>query len=205
MRFKAASAFLALSLVLVSTAGAQIVDFCNTTASSPTGVLFACPQGDGTTLSAAGLTITVTVIDNVNQPVVGIPAEDIWLIGCNDLLGLCEGADAISASGPTDANGQTTITAAFAAGGCDVGGLRVVVQGIVVGAGACGQPCLPIKVRSADITGDLHVDLIDLAQFSAGYASPPKPYVECIDYAAPFGTVTLADFAKYAAHYQHLC
>lgn len=175
------------------------------TASAPAGVLFACPQGDGTTLASAGLTITVTVIDQVNLPIVGIPAADIWLIGCNNLLGLCGGSGAISASGPTDANGQTTITAAIAAGGCDVSGVRVVVQGIVVGAGACGQPCLPIKVKSADISGDLRVDLIDLAQFSPNYASPPKPYVECIDYVAPFGTVTLGDFAKYASHYQHLC
>lgn len=194
-----------VSLALVTVSQAQLDGWCNSTASASAGVLFACPQGDGNTLGSVGLTVTVTVRDILNVPVPGIPAEDIWLIGCNNLLGLCDGSQAISATGPTDANGQTTITAAFAAGGCDVGGVRVVVQGVVIGAGVCGQPCLPIKVKSADITGDLRVDLIDLAQFSPGYQSPPKPYIECIDYVAPFGAITLADFARFGSHYQHLC
>ena len=87
LRYKLLVSLLLVSLVVVSVAGAQIVDYCNMTASAPAGVLFACPQGDGTTLASAGLTITVTVIDNVNLPIVGIPATDIWLIGCNGLLG----------------------------------------------------------------------------------------------------------------------
>jgi hypothetical protein len=29
----------------------------------------------------------VTVKDNLNAPVAGVPAADIWLIGCNDLIG----------------------------------------------------------------------------------------------------------------------
>ena len=200
---------LALLAVLSTTSWisseAGIGDPCNMTATSAAGVNFACPQGDGDPLAANGLTITVTVRDLVNAPVAGILASDIWVIGCSDLLTLCGGSGAINATGPTDVNGQTTITGDIAAGGCDLGGLRVVVQGIVVGAGVCGQPCLQIKVKSSDLNGNLVVNLVDFATFGAGYTSPPKAYNQCIDFTAPFGTVTLPDFAKYGSHNGHTC
>lgn len=207
----AAAALLCLQFAGVNTVNSGVVDPCNSTASGPAGVIFACPQNDGDLLSASGLTINVTVKDNVNAPVVGVPAADIWLIGCNDLLGLCGGSGAINASAATDINGQTTITGKIAAGGCDLGGVRVVVQGVVVGAGVCAAPCVAIKVKSADINKSLVVNLVDFAIFGggppagSGYPSPPKVYNECIDYTAPFGTVTLPDFAKYGSHNLHTC
>ncbi len=184
--------------------GAGVVDPCNSFASSPAGVLFSCPAGDGDALAANGLTINVTILDNVNAPIAGVLAADIWVIGCNNLLALCGGAGAISASGPTDINGQTTITARLAAGGCDTG-IRVVWQGIAIGAGVCAEPCLPIDVRSCDINGNLVTNLADFAIFGASYTSPPKAYNKCVDYVAPFGTVTLPDFAKYGSHKDHSC
>lgn len=125
----------------------DLPDPCGSTATSAAGVHFICPQGDGDALSAAGLTITVTVLDIAHVPVPGIPAQDIWLIGCNDLLVLCGGSGAINATAPTDTNGMTTIEGAIAGGGCDPG-VRVVVQGIVIGGGVCSGGCLPIQVRS---------------------------------------------------------
>ncbi len=184
--------------------GAGVVDPCNSVATAPSGVLFSCPAGDGDALAANGLTISVTIRDNVNAPIAGILAADIWVIGCNDLLALCGGSGAISASGPTDANGQTTITGRLAAGGCDTG-LRAVWQGVAIGAGVCADPCLTIKVRSCDINGNLVTNLTDFAIFGTGYTSPPRSYNECIDYAAPFGTVTLPDFARYGSHSAHSC
>jgi hypothetical protein len=201
----AAAALLCLQVASVETVTSGVVDQCNSSASGAAGVVLACPQSDGDLLSAAGLTITVTVLDINSDPVPNIPAADVWLIGCNDLLALCGGSGAINASGPTDVNGQTTITGDIAAGGCDLGGVRVVVQGIAIGAGPCGDPCVAVKVKSPDINGNLIVNLVDFATFGAGYTSPPKPYNECIDYAAPFGTVTLADFAKYGSHNNHTC
>jgi hypothetical protein len=121
---------------------------------------------------------------------------------------MCGGSGAISASAPTDANGVTTITGRFAVGGCDVGGVRVVVQGVPVGVGpSCADPCLPIKIKSGDLNKSLNVNLVDFSIFGGpnGYPSPPKPYNECIDYTAPFGTVTLPDFAKYGSHNNHTC
>ena len=195
----------ALSTGVVENGAGQVTDPCNMSATSAAGVLFACPQGDGDRLDANGLTVTVTVRDNVNAPVPGILPEDIWLIGCNNLLALCGGSAAINASGPTDANGQTTIIEQFAVGGCDLDGVRAVVMGIAVGAGVCADPCLPIKVKSADLSNNLVVNLVDFAMFGADYPSPPKPYNECLDYVAPFGTVTLADYAKYGVHSGHTC
>jgi hypothetical protein len=151
------------------------------------------------------LTISVRIVDQTNAPIPNIPEYDIWLVGCNVTLAMCGGSGAITASAPTNQNGETTITARYAAGGCDNTGVRVVVMGCVIGAGICADPCIPIKIRSPDINADYVVNLVDFSLFGAGYTSPPKPYNECLDYVAPFGTVTLADYAKYGVHASHSC
>lgn len=207
-----AAALLCLQIAGVNAVNSGVVDPCNSTASSAAGVTFACPQDDGDLLSASGLTISVTVKDNVNVAVPNVPAADIWLDGCTaGTLALCGGSGAINAAAATDINGQTTITGNLAAGGCDLSGVRVVVQGVVIGAGTCAAACVPIKVKSADINKSLTINLVDFAIFGggppagSGYPSPPKVYNECIDYTAPFGTVTLPDFAKYGSHNGHTC
>ena len=198
-----------VSVCLLLAAGnpnAQILDICNSDATAAAGVLFCCPQGDGDALAANGLTVTVTIRDNVNAPIANIPAFDIWLTSCaGDVLAMCGGSAAINASAPTDQNGVTTITARFAVGGCDNTGVRAVFQGLAIGAGVCGDPCLPIKIRSPDLNANYVVNLVDFATFGAGYTSPPKAYNECIDFVAPFGTVTLPDFARYGVHANHSC
>jgi hypothetical protein len=204
----AAAALVCLQFVGAGTVNSGVVDPCNSSASGVAGVLFICPQNDGDLLSGSGLTISVTVLDNLSAPVVGVPAADVWLIGCTESdLALCGGSGAISASAATDINGQTTITGRLAAGGCSLGGVRVVVQGVVIGAGVCGDPCVAVKMKSADINKSLTVNLVDFSVFggASGYPSPPKPYTECIDYTSPFGTVTLPDFAKYGSHNNHTC
>jgi hypothetical protein len=201
----AAAALLCLQVANVETVNSGVVDACNSSASSGAGVAIACPQSDGTGLGGAGLTISVTVLDNVSAPVVGVPAADVSLIGCNDLLALCGGSGAIAASAATDLNGLTTITGDLSAGGCDVGGVRVVVQGVVIGGGACGDPCLLVVFKSPDIDGSLKCDVVDFAIFGPGYTSPPKVYSECLDFVSPFLVVNLADFALFGSHYQHQC
>jgi hypothetical protein len=208
--------------LLVSTSLALIVvvgghdanaDFCDCfiTATAPAGVVVACPQGDGTQLGSSGLTVSVTLRDCVNAPWVGLSPDSIRLYSCSDLLSACGGGPAgVPASVPTDANGHTTIIGAFAAAGCDLGGVVVYAQyfyeGTTGGAGmSCWSSCLPIKVKSVDLTGDVLVDLADFAVLGAGYTSPPKPYNECVDYRAPYGTVDLNDFVAWAMHYQHAC
>lgn len=198
-----AAALLCLQVAGADTVNSGVVDPCNSSASGAAGVIFACPQSDGDLLSGSGLTISVTVMDNVPAPVVGVPAADIWLIGCNDLLALCGGSGAINATAATDVNGQTTITGDIAAGGCDNGGVRVVVQGIVIGAGVCADPCVAVKVRSADFNGNLIINVVDFAFFAGGY--PVNPAVnDCRDFNND-GQVGIVDFAKFTAHNGHSC
>ena len=206
-----AAALLCWQVAGVSTVNSGIVDPCNSTASTAGGVHFACPQSDGDALGAAA--ISVTIRDNTNAPVVGIPAADFWLIGCNDLLVLCGGAGSINAVAATDANGQTTINGDIATSGCD-SGVRVVCQGIVLGNGACAPLCLAIAVRSPDqknaaggaLPPDGVVSGSDFAFFGTSYQSPPKPYFACHDFVGnPYGTITVADFAKFGSHYNHKC
>lgn len=193
-------AFICIANAATSVAGIDCP--CQNSAVAAAGVVFACPAGDGDNLAAAGLTVTVTVRDCGNQPVVGIPANDIWLIGCDNLLSLCGGPAGSHASAPTDENGQTTITGPIAAGGCGNGGVRAVVQGVVVGGGVCADPCIPIKIRSADFDGNLVVGVTDFAFFTAGYPVNPAPN-DCRDFDGD-GQVGVVDFAKYVLH-EHSC
>jgi hypothetical protein len=203
-----AAALLCWQVAGVETVNSGIVDPCNSTASSGTGVHFICPQGDGDALNSLigpnpDLTISVTIRDNTNAPVVGIPAADFWLIGCNDLLVLCGGSGSINASGATDSNGETTITGDIAGGGCETG-VRVVVQGIILGNGACAPICLPISVRGPDLVVNLSVTAADFSAF--GLAFPPNAYSSCVDYVGgPYGTITVADFSKFGLHFTHAC
>lgn len=215
----AAGALLCLQVASVNTVNSGIVDPCNSTASAAAGTIVACPQSDGTTLSSAGSTISVTVKDNTNAAVPGIPAADFWLIGCANGLVLCGGSASIDATAATNSLGQTTIAGDIAAGGCDAG-VKVVVQGIVIGGGACPVICLAIIVRSFDLLGpgntppDLKVNFTDFTKFGTLYPFPGGGHVygpgacggsALIDFVAPFGTVTLVDFAAFGSHYNHQC
>jgi hypothetical protein len=205
------AALLCLTLAVSTVPVANpIPDFCNVTAEGVGGCWFVCPQGDGRRLDDIGAVITIIVRDFDNQPIPGVPAGDIWLFGCSSQTVLCGGSRSIDADSATSAEGRTTISGAFAAGGCD-DGLMVVVQGIVVpDPDDCGlQLCLPYTTRSPDISGpggatDLTVDLFDLSAFAAGYLSPPKPYDKCLDFNCD-GFVDVIDFSIFAIHYLHLC
>jgi hypothetical protein len=228
-----AAALLCLQVAGVNTVNSGIVDRCNSTASSAgtypadiSDVAFACPKGDVTNgfadvnpdlIIVNNLTISVTVMDNTNAAVVGMPAADIWTKGCNDGLVLCGGSATITATAATDALGMTTIAGDMATGGCDTG-LNVVVQGNVLGDGVnCPVICLGIAVRTPDFTGpgggapDGTVTLVDFTDLAKGfpvkYQSPPKVYAACYDLVGSpgFGTVTLPDFAKFGEHFNHPC
>jgi len=208
IRLIAKAALLSTFIVLFVSSGSvrgDLPDLCGSTADGAGGCWLVCPAGDGPRLDEFGGVITVVVRDIAGFPIAGIPASDFWLYGCADGLVLCGGSHAIDADGPTDLQGQTTISGAMAAGGCD-DGLWVIVQGIVLSDPAdCGVPlCLPYTVRSPDITADLVVNLADFSAFAVGYISPPKPYNKCLDFNCD-GVVNLVDFARFAAHYLHQC
>jgi hypothetical protein len=195
---------LATALVLAgfASASAQIVDGCRSTSSTFFGSIAACPAGDGGTLSGAA-TIYVTVRDVTGSPIPNIPAADVWVAGCNFNLVLCGGASSTNADSTTNQLGQTTMSSAIAAGGCD-NSVVVVVQGTpFVQYPSCNQnQCLVIEVRSYDIDGDLAVDLPDFTLFAADYNQSPGP--PCLDFNYD-GDVALQDFTLFAQHYLHSC
>jgi hypothetical protein len=190
----------------VDTVNSGVVEPCSSTASSAGGCYMVCPAGDGDVLSTIGATISIVVNDNSGSPIPGIPAADIWLVGCGDALILCGGGGAINADSATNSSGATTISGALAAGGCDSVGVMVVVQGAVIQDvdDLCNDLCLAIVAPSPDITGDLLVDLVDLSEFAKSYQSPPHQYLYCKDYDCKDG-IDLVDFSLFAQHYLDDC
>ena len=110
----------------------QIWEPCSVYVYSNAGRYMACPTGDVDRLDAAGLTISVIAKDLVGFPIPGILPSDIWVEGCNSSsLAFCGLASmALNADAATDAEGRTTISGRFPAGGCDSLGVRVVVLGV---------------------------------------------------------------------------
>jgi hypothetical protein len=207
----------------LDTANSGIVDPCKSTVAAAAGVVLVCPLGDGDLLSATASgtnsTITLTVRDNTNTGIEGIPTTDMWLVGCADGLLLCGGSQGSNADVATGPTGVTTFTQEPTAGGCDTG-LYAVVQGVVIQqAGACQPLCLPIAARSPDYKStagcpgdnacpDSRVSQADFSWFTTHYTvniALPKPYHVCADYAKDgngvFGTNTLSDFTKFTVHF----
>lgn len=179
-------------------------DFCGSTVASNGGTLFSCPAGDATRLDEINATISLTLIVD-GEPFEGMPATDMWLIDADpniDLV-LCGGWQAIDADGPTDSNGQTTFSGSWAVGGC-ADGAYIVIAGYVLTDCTEIPIEIPINARSADLNGDLSVDLADLSIFSAAY--PPNGYDTCADFNGD-GQVNIADLSAFAFHYSpdHQC
>jgi hypothetical protein len=215
-----AAALVCWQAVGVGTVNSGIVDPCKSTVSGAAGIGLVCPLGDGDLLSSIGSTITLTVKDNTNTGIQGIPTTDMWLVGCNDGLLLCGGSQGSNADVATNASGVTTFTQEPTAGGCDTG-LYAVVQGVVIqDAGTCLPKCLPIQGRSPDYKsagapgppacgGDLKcpdskVSNADFSWFTTHYptaGNPGAPYLACADYAATFGVIGLSDFSKFTVHF----
>jgi hypothetical protein len=219
-----AAALVCWQVAGINNASSGIVSACNSTAVGAAGIVLVCPLGDGDLLTApasgGNSQITLTVKDNtLPTPVVipGIPATDMWLVGCNDGLLLCGGSQGSNADAATDLGGVTHFSNEPVSGGCDTGVL-VVVQGVVIqdAGNGCLPKCLPIQGRSPDYKStagcaldircpDSKVDNSDFSWFVSHYpttGNPGAPYFACADYAAPFGApVGLPDFTKFTVHF----
>jgi hypothetical protein len=169
-----------------------------------------CPQGDGTRFEDPGCAAIIELVarDATGAGIPGILATDIWLDGCTDLC-LCGGSGNINADSNTTAFtgpppteiGYTTISGDMQAGGCDLDGLFVIIQGVIV---CNGTVCLPYWVTSPDINCDLVVDIVDLALFATVYVSQPGGYDACYDFNCD-GLINIVDFAIFSTHYTHTC
>jgi hypothetical protein len=130
--------------------------------------IFSLPLGTGkpfTEARASGgalvdATITLTVNDGFGDPIFAYSFEDMWLESELGGLKYCPGGT--QPSGSTDINGQTTWEDPMQAGGFTASGENAV---IMIG----GQPvpaAVQLRFNSADISGDLLVNLTDIQAFA---------------------------------------
>lgn len=207
------------------TGNSGIIDLCKSTVSGNAGVVQVCPRGDGDPLTApiggGNCQITLTVRDGANIPIAGVPAVDMWLVGCNDGLLLCGNSEGSNADAATNASGITTFSNDPVSGGCDTG-VYAVIQGLIVSDPInCLPKCLPIAMRSPDYKSagapgpapcggdtrcpDSRVTNADFSWFVTHYptgANPGATYFACADQASPLGApISLADFSKFTIHF----
>jgi hypothetical protein len=147
----------------------------NSTASSPSGCVEIAMDGNGKSLAAAGLTVTVTVKDGNGDPVVGYPFQDIWL-GDNaggTEISLCNGGS--SAAANTNASGVTTITGAISGGGTTTSGMQVYLAGVPLnGAALLLDASSPDLIDASGVPApgsDLLCNTQDLTFVPGGFAN----------------------------------
>jgi hypothetical protein len=213
LKGKLAACCLVASALLVAsgTAFAGVIDACNSTASvvlagqAGTPVTASvCPSGDAENFGVQGFYISATIEDGLGVGIPGILASDFWLDDCdalNDLIVLCGGSASSNADSLTNSLGKTTMSNTSIAGGDCALGVIVLVQGAILDdpATSCTTKlCLPVYVKSYDLTGDLNITLGDLTTFAQGY--PPNAFEVCTDYSGN-GTNNLADLATFALHF----
>ena len=200
--------FAASLLLVAGIATAGIINPCNSPVvynGADPECYVSCPQGDCNSFAVEGFSFDFTIRDLTGSPIPFIPASDFWLIDCDPVnnLTLCGGSASSNANNETDANGQTTMSlTALRVGGCAFG-LTPVCQGYSLGTPP-PQPCPPycfnVSVTSYDMTGNLLVDVGDLARFAVAFPSPPKAYDYCADFTCD-GLVNVADLARFAFHF----
>jgi hypothetical protein len=189
----------------IAPASSGIVDPCSSSAvfcQSGSRCWFTCPAGDGQTLAAGNNEICVCIKDALGNPIPGVLATDFWVVGCTDLC-LCAGSGSIDADSATGTAGCTTISGTLSSGGCELVGVQVVCQGVLIG---CPPTCLSIVVPTPDLTCDGIVNLSDFSLFAQKYnkAIGDPLYDPCADYNCD-GQTNLSDFSIFAQHYNHQC
>ena len=136
-------------------------------------VLFVLPDGSGSPFTQAQVkgqgtevdgSILLELLDDFRQPIVDFPAEDAWLEPDGGDLVLCvSGANADTNS---DDAGYMWWTTPLHAGGFSEAPLQVMVNGLPVPV-----PPLDFTFNSADLNGDLQVNLSDIGVFTSDFFS----------------------------------
>jgi hypothetical protein len=142
-------------------------------------------------------TITVTLIGNDGSPMVGVPATSIWLRTTAGGLVVCPGGSI--ADGPTDGSGRTTFSQAIAGGGYTNPGGGERTEVVAMGAPLAQK--LDIQFNSADISGNLVVNIADVALFAGDWMGP---YAYRSDFYWD-GLINLSDLVQLAHSYGAAC
>jgi hypothetical protein len=169
--------------------------------------VYSMPNGAGDQLNGCYLyggtvtdaTITLTLVDATPNPIVLYPFEDMWLASEFGGMVACPGGT-VADGGSTDVLGQTTWAGALNAGGhSDYDGGEGCI--IIINGDALTQAALPIYFNSADINGDLVVDISDVTLFAGDYFGVTA-------YQSDFywdGTLDVSDVVKLAPAYGVAC
>jgi hypothetical protein len=168
-----------LTLGLASIAMANVPDLSTSTAATAyhTGggtdalSLFVLPNGAGAPFNlardAAGLvadgTVTLFLRNSVGGGIENFPAEDLYLSSVDGGLIAC--VDGTIADAPTDVNGMTVWALPVNAGGYS----QALCQVRVGGDALTSDAGMALNFVSADINGDLAVDLVDVSNFSSDF------------------------------------
>jgi hypothetical protein len=160
--------------LLPAGAGANLVpplDNCLVvTAAGEPVCVYTRPDGGGDPLQACcrmggqkvDATIILTVLDYYGAPIVGLPAEDMWLEA--DGVVFCPGG--AIADRDTDEDGTTVWRRALGGGGASQPGAATWV--LILGV-ALPQSELDIRWHGPDLNADLVVDLTDVVMFAMDY------------------------------------
>ncbi|MBK7672626.1 MAG: hypothetical protein IPJ24_14760 [bacterium] len=182
-------------------------------------VLYVLPDGTGPGLTNAKVldpflgtinaTILVELRDSDDVLVIGYPAVDVWLEARDGGLSMCSDNPAIADfnseyraglgfeyctefSGPFYGGGHTDLAA----------GDQVVVMTASTGSTPITSPLNDLQMNSADINGDLIIDLNDVPLFTSDYYL--GVYVFRSDFHAD-GFVNLSDIGVFATTYNKSC
>jgi hypothetical protein len=162
----------------------------------PYNVVTIAPGGNGETFAAMGIMIDVFVRGCANQPIPGIPRQDILLVNSN--LCICPGGNV--ADHATDLDGRTSFSGTLAAGGC-VPSLTVFVDGV-------GVATLAVRTNSPDAL-PASPCAVDASDFSAvvsrrGSHVGEDNYTICHDYNED-GYIDASDLAFFASRLGTSC
>jgi len=137
--------------------------------------LLITPDGSGARLSEAtqndgslvDATIFLTLFSNCppTGPLVGYPAEDMWLESTAGSLVFCSGGSIADAA--TDDQGSTTWSGPLGGGGSDPGTCVIMLPGGLTP----NQSSLILKFNSPDLNADLVVNLTDVSGFAQDFFS----------------------------------
>jgi len=150
-------------------------------------------DGSGGTVDA---TITLFLRDANDDPIVGYPFEDLWLETSGGGLVACPGGTTADLN--TDDQGMTEWQNTMFAGGHSEG----ETVNVYVAGSPLNHPGLNVLFNSADIDGNLIVNLADLTEFAIDYDGQTGAYRS--DYLYD-GTINLSDVTLFAQGYQTSC
>ena len=185
-----------LVVSFAAAAVAGIPDLTNSFAEVDPGAVGAAvwsiPNGQGNGFDQAGdgaggtvdATITLFLRDANDDPIAGYPFEDLWLVTSGGGLAACPSGTTADFS--TDALGMTEWQNPMFAGGHSEG----ETVNVYVANSPLNHPGLNVIFNSADISGDLAVNLTDVTLFSGDYTNQTGDFKSDFVYD---GVINLSD------------